>query len=145
MAAGLSPEAGYAYRNIKVAKGELVIGDELRADLRNDKHCYTDAEIDLALPRALERAGRPRMKLGYPSPSESKRPCLPIGGVVQRVFGFPHPAFHQKHRLTPIICRDHQVAQQGLHAGCSQPGSPLPSSNAPPVRGAVPGRCQPSF
>jgi hypothetical protein len=68
------------------------------------------------------------------SPSELRRPCLPIGGVAQRVFRFPRPAFQQKYRLTPIICGDHQVAQQGLHAGCSQsqPGSPLPSRTRSP-------------
>ena len=55
MAAALSPDAAYAVRNIKVEKGRLVIGDELRADLRTA--ACDDAEIDLALPRALERAG----------------------------------------------------------------------------------------
>jgi hypothetical protein len=57
VASALNPEAAYAFRNIKVEKGGLVIGEELRTDLRNDKQRYTDAEIDMALPRALERAG----------------------------------------------------------------------------------------
>ena len=55
MAAALSADAAYAFRNIKVEKGRLVIGDELRADLRTP--ACGDVEIDLALPRALERAG----------------------------------------------------------------------------------------
>jgi hypothetical protein len=55
MSGGLSPDAAYAVRNIRVEKGKLVIGDELRADLRNEGH--SDANIDLAFPRALERGG----------------------------------------------------------------------------------------
>jgi hypothetical protein len=46
---------------------------------------------------------------------------------------YPHPAFQQNYRLTPIICGDHHVTQQGLHAGCSQPVSlPFSVANAPP-------------
>jgi hypothetical protein len=55
MAAALNPDAAYAIRNIKVEKGKLIIGDELRADLRSET--CGNAEIDLALPRALERLG----------------------------------------------------------------------------------------
>ena len=55
MAAALNPDAAYAIRNIKVEKGKLIIGEELRADLRSET--CGDAEIDLALPRALERGG----------------------------------------------------------------------------------------
>jgi hypothetical protein len=55
MVAALSPEAAYAYDNVRVEKGALVIGEALRADLRGEG--YADADIDLALPRALDRAG----------------------------------------------------------------------------------------
>ena len=82
MAAALSEDAGYAFRNIKVVKGKLIIGEELRGDLRNDGERYTDAEIDQALPRALERAGglsdptkilpRIRWALSYVRPGKDK-------------------------------------------------------------------------
>ena len=56
MASALNPDAAYAIRNIWVEKGKLVINEELRADLRGEGH--SDAEIDLALPRALEPSTR---------------------------------------------------------------------------------------
>jgi hypothetical protein len=52
--AALSPDAAYATRNITVEKGRVTIGEELRSDLRCDG--YTDEQINLSLPRGLERA-----------------------------------------------------------------------------------------
>ena len=54
MAEAFGGEAAFAARNIKVEKGRIIIGDELRTMLRGEGN--TDADIDLALPRALERA-----------------------------------------------------------------------------------------
>src|SRR5262249_61385104 len=85
MVAALSEDAGYAFRNIKVVKGKLVIGEELRADLRGEGH--SGADIDLALPRALERGGgssdptkilpRIRWALSYVRQDKAKIPPRP--------------------------------------------------------------------
>jgi hypothetical protein len=54
MGAALNPEIAFAERNVTVNQyGELEIGGELRERLRA---VATDEQIDLALPRALERA-----------------------------------------------------------------------------------------
>jgi hypothetical protein len=55
MAAALNPESAYAFDNVRIEDGALVIGEPLRAKLRDEGN--SDADIDLALPRALERAG----------------------------------------------------------------------------------------
>jgi hypothetical protein len=55
MAAALNPEAAYAFENVRIEDGALVIGEPLRAKLRSEGNA--DADIDLALPRALDRAG----------------------------------------------------------------------------------------
>jgi hypothetical protein len=55
MAAALSLEAAYAIRNIEVTKGKLVVAQELHGDLCNEG--YSASEIELALPRALDRSG----------------------------------------------------------------------------------------
>jgi hypothetical protein len=54
MADAFGGEAAFAARNIKVEKGRIIISDEFRTMLRGEGN--TDAHIDLALPRALERA-----------------------------------------------------------------------------------------
>jgi len=85
MAAALNPDAAYAIRNIKVQKGKLVIDEELRAELRGEG--YSDAEIDLPLPHALERGGglsdpvkilpRIRWALSYVRPAPNRGGAKP--------------------------------------------------------------------
>ncbi len=61
MAASLNPEVAYAERNITVTpSGKLVIGDELRADLRQ---AFTDEEISGGMDCTLAAMGTNRNKV----------------------------------------------------------------------------------